>query len=577
MADALPIPPEQKFYADAFYNPQSKPIASLIDFVHYPTLGCPALLGPEHHLQALMSLPVDVDCGGVGFRLVGRHEQPGGAFELQRQGAPEAVADGAGGARKLFRYRLRMDAAPFGLFDLRATIGSREETQYNAVRRYRTITGSEQVVFCGDSQYHVDNQICLERFIQRVNELDVAWVAIIGDICDNGVKGWKNILKLAAGAQSGPVTHYYGNEYQRSHELLRNLRHPVVVVPGNHDGMSAYCNYDEGKPSGVFTGPDTLNTPEYDGLHHFRRTFGPLYFGFDWSGTRYLCNNTFELTRNQRLGYHAIVANWGGWMRPGQLEWVRGELKTAKDQRKVMLMHHDPRGGSEGMDLGHYHRIRPYRFDRRWPILKAYLSYALRHGRTTWQQEWMAPEQGDLADHPVKGLLQAMLQSEVWAVIMGHDNENWVDSYFGGQDLFKTEASTIRFARRAQVQDNRLVDDIVDHLESADYEALANLLDARDETIARAALSAALGELERQARPAEILFAENAAKQWGLDVKSAIHFVHVNDVGSYAYSRQSDFDDYGFVVASLDHGAPVQLQSHRISGGIGLSHHLEVD
>lgn len=576
MASELPIPPEQFFYADAFYNPQTKPIAPLIDYVHYPTLGCPALLGPGEPLQVLMSLPAEIDSTGVVFRLVDRHGGQGAAFDLQREGAPEPLADGPGGIRRLFRYRLRMDAVPFCLFDLHVSFGSGEETQYNAVRRYQAVTGSEQVLFCGDAQYHVDNQICLERFIERVNTYDVAWVAIIGDICDNGVKGWKNILKLAAGAHPGSVTHYYGSEYRRSHELLRNLRHPVVVVPGNHDGMSAYGKYDEGKPSSVFTGPDSLNTPEYDGLHHFRRTFGPLYFGFDWAGTRYLCNNSFELTRNQRLGYHAIVANWGGWMRPDQLQWVKREFETAKDRRKVMLMHHDPRGGSEGLELGHYHRMRPYEFDRKWPILKAYLSYALRNGRTTWQQEWMAPEQGEVADHPVKDLLQAMLERRVWAVVMGHDNENWVDSYFEGQDLFQTEPSTIRYAQRAEVGDNRLVDDIIDHLESADYGALANLLDARDEKTAQAALSAALGDLEREASPAEVLFAEKAAEKWGLEIKSAIHFIHVDDIGSYSY-EESDFDDYGFVLADLDKGAPVQVQSHRISGVVGQARKLEED
>ena len=388
------------------------------------------------------------------------------------------------------------------------------------------------------AQYNVDNQICLQRFIERVNPFDVAWIAIIGDICDNGVKGPKNLIKLAAGANTGPVTHYYKNEYQRSHELLRNLRHPVLVVPGNHDGMSAYSKYDAGKPSDVYTGSDALNTTEYDGLHHFRRTFGPLYFGFNWAGTRYLCNNTFELTRNQRIGYHAIVANWGGWMRPDQLQWVKKEFESAKDRRKVMLMHHDPRGGSEGLDLGHYHRIRPYEFDRKWPILKAYLSYALRHGRTKWQQEWMAPEKGGADEYPVKDLLKTMLENKVWAVIMGHDNENWVDSYFEGQDLFKTEPSTIRYAQRAEVGDDQLVDDIIDHLESANYEALTKLLDAKGEKAARVALSSALGDMEREARPAEIVFAEKAAEKWGLEIKSAIHFIHVDDIGSYSYSEE---------------------------------------
>jgi hypothetical protein len=577
MAFELPIPSEQFFYADAFQNQQIKPVKPLIDYVHYPTLGCPALLGPDQQLAVLMSLPASTDPTGVTCQLVDRHGKQGATFGLQLGVAPELVADDPGGLRKLFQFRFQMEATPFTLFDLHAACGPIKEVQYNAVRRYPSITGNEQVIFCGDSQYHIDNHICLQRFIERVNLLNVAWVALIGDICDNGVKGWKNLLRLAAGAHSGPVTHYYGKEYQLSHQLLRNLRHPVVMVPGNHDGMSAYRQYDEGTRSSVFTGPDALNTTEYDGLHHFRRTFGPLYFGFDWAGTRYLCNNTFELTRNQRLGYHAIVANWGGWMRPDQLLWVKREFETAKDRRMVMLMHHDPRGGSEGLELGHYHHIRPYEFDRKWPILKAYLSYVLRHGRTTWQQEWMAPEKGEVADHPVKDLLHAITDREVWAVIMGHDNENWVDSYFKGQDLFKTEPSTIRYAKRTDVGDDQLVDDIIDHLEIADYRALANLLDSKEDKIARAALSAALGDMECEAKPADILFAEKAAEKWGLKIKSAIHFIHVDDIGSYSYSEASDFEDYGFVIADLDKGAPVQVQSHRLSGQIGQARKLEED
>ena len=137
----------------------------------YPTLGCPALLGPDQQLEVLMSLPAGTDPTGVGFRLVDRHRQQGAAFGLQGEGAPELVKDSPTGDRKLFRFRFRMDAVPFTLFDLHAASGAVEETQYNAVRRYQAITGSEQVIFCGDSQYNVDNQICLQRFIERVNPL----------------------------------------------------------------------------------------------------------------------------------------------------------------------------------------------------------------------------------------------------------------------------------------------------------------------------------------------------------------------------------------------------------------------
>ena len=89
-------------------------------------------------------------------------------------------------------------------------------------------------------------------------------------------------------------------------------------------------------------------------------------------------------------------------------------------------------------------------------------------------------------------------------------------------------------------------------------------------------MSAALGDMRRAAKPAEVLFAEKAAEKWGLHIKSAIHFIHVDDIGSYTYSKKEDFDDYGFVLADLIDGAPVQVQSHRISGTVGDAKILKV-
>ena len=577
MASDLPIPTQQLFYADPGYNPQIKPIELLINYIHYPTLGCPALLDSKERLQVLLSLPAQADAASVTFRLTDRHGQSGAAFQVLRQGDPEKIADRPGGDRRLFRYWLGVEEVPFALFDLSATWDGGSEVQFNAVRRYERITGREQVIFCGDSQYHGDNRICLQSLIDSVNKLDVAWIALIGDICDNGVKGMTNMLRLAATAESGPVTHYYLNEYQQAHTMLRDLRHPVFLMPGNHDGMSANATYDEGNPSEVVTGPDPLNAVEYDGLHHFRCTFGPLYYRLDWAGTRYLFTNSFELSRQQRLGYHAIVANWGGWMRQEQLYWLKQELDSAPGKRKVILTHHDPRGGSEGSRLGYYHRLRPYEFDRRWPLLKAYLSYILGHGRTLWQQEWMAPDKGELADHPVKELLRAMLDQKVWAVIMGHDNENWVDSYFDGDDLFKTDPTTNYYAQREEVRDDDLMDAIRDNLEKPDYAAVARLLEAQNQKAGQKALSAALGEMQVQEIPADVLFSAKPAEEWGLNVKSAIHFIHVDDVGAYNYSHKSDFDGYGFVLAQLDGGAPVTVQSQHLSGTKGQERKLEVD
>lgn len=568
----LPIPASELFYADEASNAQEISIRPCIDYVHFPTLGCPALVGPGQKLQVLLSLPADMDADKVTCRLHDRHNMAGGgSIELKRIGQPEKLAPGPQNKRKMVRQWLDMDSVRPALFDLHVDLDGLGETQYNSVRRYEAITGSEKAAFCGDSQYNVDNRKCLEAFIDMINERDdIAWICLIGDVCDNGVKGAWNLIRIGAGAEPGPVTNYYEKEYQKAHELLRSLRHPVFLVPGNHDGMSAYQDYAGGQPSDVFMGPDTVNKVEYDGLHYFRRTFGPPYYSFDWDRTRYICTNTFELTQQQRLGYHAIVANWGGWMREEQAKWVERELDGAggKEMRKVMLMHHDPRGGSEGARLGYYHRMRRYDFNGVGPILRAYLWYALGNCFSTWQQEWMAHDDGDMSDHPVKELLRAILENEVWAVIMGHDNDNWIDSYFAGEDIFNKTPTHIVYAKREDVGDDLLVNGIMDCLKTCRYDTLLKVVGNTEPQKAETALNVVLAEIKESEGLSGMMFSGDPAKDWKLDVRSAIHFVHVDDVGAYKYA-DSDLNNYGFVLATLDKGAPVRVQGHRTGGEIG--------
>ena len=49
--------------------------------------------------------------------------------------------------------------------------------------------------------------------------------------------------------------------------------------------MAANDLYGEGNPSTVYLGHDPQNHIAYDGLHYFRRTFGPLYHSFRWHNT----------------------------------------------------------------------------------------------------------------------------------------------------------------------------------------------------------------------------------------------------------------------------------------------------
>jgi hypothetical protein len=586
MTRKLPIPLGQLHYADPSVNDeaQTSPIAVFIDRIHYPTLGCPALLTPERSLDIILSLPEGASPSDVSLSLVDRHEA-GGERPLQPAAPPEALGFGPfgnTGRRQAWRVTCSLVGFPHRLFDLQAAWSGGSEIQHNAVRIYGCISGEENVLVCGDSQYHVLNGVCLERLIEHVNARDdIAWLALIGDVCDNQVTGVFHMLRLALAAAPGPVTCHYLDEYRNVRtNLLPRLNKPVLLVPGNHDGMVAYDHYLPGKVTEAFVGPDPANVVAYDGLHHYRRSLGPLYYGFDWGNTRYLCLNSFELNRHDRLGYHAVVANWGGCMRPEQLAWVRQEIEeaTSRGMRTVVLMHHDPRGGSLGKDLGYYHHFRQYDYTNLRSIVVDYIKY-LAHNSSRWQQEWMSREGEDLATPPAKDLLALLIKHKVWGVFMGHDNENWVESYFKGDDIFVVQPRRVEYALASEGQpvDPVRVERAVEMIEDDELKKLESLLS--DGTDADAVLEHAMERLDAKDHfaPAQT-FAPDAAKGWGITAQAPVHFVHVNDVGAYKYAREEDFRAYGYVLAKLGEGRPTSLQSFDLAeGGSHESISLEED
>ncbi|WP_437483020.1 metallophosphoesterase [Sorangium sp. So ce1014] len=571
-------------------------IDATIDCIHYPTLGCPALLTPASPLTVWLSLPEGDDPSSVKVALVDRHgstpEQP-----LTPASAPVALGLGPASPKRkrrtLWQIDLDLSSVRPALYDLavRSTASETQpnavtasETQPNAVRVYAEITGDEKVVFCGDSQYHVDNAACLERFITAINARDdIAWVALIGDGCDNGVKSKLNMLKLVVRARPGPVHSYYIAEFgDLAKRLLPRLNKPLVLVPGNHDGMAAYASYAEGTPSEAYLEPDPANEVAYDGIHHFRRTIGPLYFAFDWGKTRYICMNSFELTRAERLGYHAVVANWGGFVRAEQRGWLEDELEdaSAAHRHAVVFMHHDPRGGSEGAALGYYSDVRPYRYDNLVDIAIAYARY-VGSNASTWQQEWMKRPNDPGHLEETRKLLSVLLDHQVHCLIMGHDNENWVESYGKGADIFseiralQTYSSSVppgqpvpppsEVKTAKQLLKARQVDTLVNVIESS---ADARGLDGAERTAhAEAVLEAAFEELTAEgAFDPEDSFAPVEINRWKLRAKAPIHFIHVDDVGAYKHSRESHFAVYGYVVAQLHEGRPIGLQRYNVLG-----------
>ena len=53
---------------------------------------------------------------------------------------------------------------------------------------------------------------------------------------------------------------------------------------------------------------------------------------------------------------------------------------------------------------------------------------------------------------------------------------------------------------------------------------------------------------------------QSFGERWKLRAKAPIHFVHVDDIGAYKYTRESHFASYGYVVAQLAEGRPIGLQ-----------------
>lgn len=582
----LPIPATQLHYADAAHNDEAQKtlITPFVDFIHYPTLGAPAMRTPDQTLAVVLSLPRGQDPALCVLSLIARHDQPPGPSpgkfggQLKLLAPAQCLGDGpvgAAGQRTAWLLETSLKGFMPLLYDLSLEMSHKVvETQHNAVRVFSQITGNEQVIFCGDSQFHEGNEACLDRFVERMNKLeDIAWIALVGDVCDNGVRSAFNMVAKATSACSEPVRTYYLQEYPGARRRLANLNKPIILVPGNHDGMCANEDYAEGTASSVYLGPDPKNRVAYDGLHYFRRTFGPLYFSFDWHKTRYLCTNTFELDRQSRLGYHAVVANWGGWMRAEQVAWLRSGLESASSQglHKVVLMHHDPRGGSCGKFLGQYSSYRLYRYQDAARATIDYVKYLFTHARK-FQEEWMWQSDTPLSSHPVRDVLSMLLTHKVWSVMMGHDNENWIETYQNGENIFVAKPTVRSYPHVPQsAVDPKLVHDVADLIESQRLDAAMHLLTSRlggDERAAEDVLAAAFERVAARSPAPPLAFGgPSGPAQWNLQTHAPICFAHVDDVGGYEHTSEKHFLRYGYVVAQLSEGRPVRLQSFNLGDG----------
>jgi len=152
------------------------------------------------------------------------------------------------------------------------------------------------------------------KVIEEVNLLQPDFVMISGDLTFGQLYPFE-----------------YTVEYQKCYEILQEFDVPTFLCPGNHDGY-------------VQTGQD--------GLKFWEKTFGPLYYSFDYGDTHFLSINSYDWSRRDRIGFSYLVFNWGGSIRQEQMNWIADDLSENSDtDQTIMMMHHNPLWDTTGDSL----------------------------------------------------------------------------------------------------------------------------------------------------------------------------------------------------------------------------------
>ncbi|RYZ63781.1 MAG: hypothetical protein EOP08_10275, partial [Proteobacteria bacterium] len=260
-----------------------------------------------------------------------------------------------------------------------------------------------------------DSRARLRDFVDYVNAgaeapvRDSLFVTFNGDLHNGG-----SILTFRQRA----VANTYRDEAAFALSTLRELRKPIFLTAGNHDGYSstgiapeavvtaedtigtrmndvvndaqpspwpnfsvesfqAYRDSISQTPGGhandLFVGSFVRHAGErtyakafvevplrkrnmvlYDGFHQWQRTYGPLNYSFSFKKNHYIDLNSYDLRQHVRSGWGMYAVNYGGGLGAVQEEWLRRELASHTEEDIVLLAHHDPRGGHNGVDHGYY-------------------------------------------------------------------------------------------------------------------------------------------------------------------------------------------------------------------------------
>lgn len=310
-----------------------------------------------------------------------------------------------------------------GLYDVVLKVKNKNsQTQYNALKifdgepqnKYRVINVTDTQVSLGkDLAFATKTKDRLLDFVKEVNltqlnakdEDKPAFIIFNGDLHNGGSPMNLNPIDVA---------YTYQKEAETIVDALKNLKVPIFLTPGNHDGYAStgvtpsfideitpddqkinaiakkvkpdfandYANYLKkvtempgGKHLDIFEGvlirqgeqdatkwvevpKEHRNFMLYDGFNQWRKTYGPLYTAWTFKNNYYININSYDLRQHRRTGWGMYTVNYGGGISPLQMLWIYNEFTNAKryhgQKDLILLSHHDPRGGHRGKDYPYY-------------------------------------------------------------------------------------------------------------------------------------------------------------------------------------------------------------------------------
>lgn len=416
---------------------QTETIYGRVRHIIYPVLGFPSIVEPGDSIGIMVQLdnPEFMAPEAWTIQLTTRYfdSQSGGypvgdpVAQVYPMQIEEILFDEDTGVYTLVSQV--MSGTPMDNYSLRITNEQIVDVQPAAVSVQRNIDGTFRFVHFSDTQpteprsakgYDFNNGTypnknimdpdggIIRQAIEEINLLRPSFAVVTGDLVDGDD---------------------YGAQTIALHDIVRNSRTPIFMVPGNHDGMVTFDEDDE-----------IVN----DGLSYHRRFFGPTYYSFDYGDLHVACVNSYDGSVERRQGqetgwFGKNAKNYGGQLSQQQLEWLNADLRaaTAAGKFSYVFMHHDPRGP--------YNKNKPSN------------GLGMRLRGDGWNYDssgWDSDPTDDYFNETEEvntgtQVVRIISENNVVAVFLGHVHEDVVDVYEAGDEIENAKGKGIGiFAER---------------------------------------------------------------------------------------------------------------------------------